>query len=65
MTPIGSTNDENICVVFFMSYLRLHLHIDDQTMHQRKNLKGAKKKMLYFHYYTRSFSEIWRVETLI
>ena len=48
MTPIGSTNDENICVVFFMSYLRLHLHIDDQTMHQRKNLKGAKTKNALF-----------------
>ena len=54
MTPIDSTNDENICV----SYLRLYLHLNDQTTYQRKNLK-----LPYLHCYTRSIPEIWRVET--
>ena len=54
MTPIDSTNDQNICV----SYLRLYLHLNDQTTYQRKNLK-----LPYLHCYTRSISEIWRVET--
>ena len=48
MIPINATN----------TYLRLHLRINDQTTHQRKNLK-----LPYFHCYTRNICEILRVET--
>ena len=54
MTPVGSTNDENTCVELFKAIFSLN----DQTTHQRKNLK-----LPYLHFYTRSISEIWRVET--
>ena len=29
MTPIDSSNDQNICLEVF----KLHLHINDETMH--------------------------------
>ena len=60
MTTLRSTKDQNICVELFMSYSRLHLHINDQTIHERKNLK-----LPYLHCYTRSISETWWVETLL
>ena len=33
--------------IYAQSYLRIHLHINDETTHSRKNLK-----LPYFHYYT-------------
>ena len=55
MIPIDSTSDQNaVCRVF----LRLHVHINDQTMHERRNLK-----LPYLFCYTRIICEICRAET--
>ena len=56
MTPIDSTNDQNT----MRSFLKLHLHINNQNTHQRKNLK-----LPYLNSYNivKIWIEIERVET--
>ena len=60
MTPTDSNMTLVMIKIYAQSYLRVHLHINDETTHYRKDLK-----LSYLHCYTRKVSEIWRVETLI
>ena len=54
MTSNNFTNDQNT----MPSYLRLHVHINDQNTNQRKYLK-----LPYLHCCTSNICEILRAET--
>ena len=61
MTPIDSTYDRYDLMILLMnvSYLRLHVHINYQNTHQRKNLK-----LPYLYSCARNICEVWKVKRL-